>query len=189
MNDPINQAGGLWVYNNIWAFNRDGEASSPRRQLFTVGTSNMIWDYNQYYSDDGAVQIYYNRVDRTFGYWQRTVGQDVNGTKANPNFTDRASDDYTTTANLTGTKSDATLRAWHADADKGLGEDSNINPQQCGNTPGGFAQCAKGLVLVDRDNFNHGNWGKGAFVYESKGSAGDKKKLQVYNLRIKPRVP
>ena len=35
-------------------------------------------------------------------YWQN-IPQDANGIEANPNFTNRDDDDYTTTVNLTGT--------------------------------------------------------------------------------------
>jgi hypothetical protein len=190
-NHGFTQADALSVYNNIFAFNRDGEGSKPTRQFYIMGTTNYTFDYNQYYSADSSVEIYRNSGDLPFSggsSWQ-SAGYDTNGIEADPGFTDRIGDDYTTTSNLTGTKSDATLRAWHADADKGLGEDSNINPQQCGNTPGGYAKCAKSIILVDRDSYNNGHWGKGAFVYGSKGSAGGKKELQVHNLRIKPQVP
>jgi hypothetical protein len=190
-NHGLTQADALNVYNNIFAFNRDGEGKEQTRQLYVLGTTNYTFDYNQYYSAHNSVEIYRNSGDLIFSgksSWQ-SAGYDTNGTKADPGFTDRIGDDYTTTSNLIGTKSDATLRAWHPDADKGLGEASDINPQLCANTPGGFVKCAKGIILVDRDNYNDGNWGKGAFVFGSKSSTGNNKKLQVRNLRIKPKTP
>ncbi len=175
----------LKVYNSIFAFNRDGQRSSPRRQLHTQGTSNFEFDYNQYYSNDGAVQIFYEGRDVSFSNWNDY--QDSNSIVADPGFTDRPNDDYTTKTNLLGAEDGPKLRSWHLDADKGLDEDSDINPQQCGNTPGGFARCAKGLSLADRDNFNDGNWGKGAFVFGSRGVARAQiNKLEVRNLRVKP---
>jgi hypothetical protein len=173
------------MYNNIVAFNRDGQSSSPRRQIHTQGTSNFKIDYNQYYSNDGAAQIFYKSRDVSFSNWNDN--QDANSIVADPGFTDRSNDDYTTKTNLLGAEDGPRLRSWHLDADKGLDEDSDINPQQCGNTPGGFARCAKGLSLADRDNFNNGNWGKGAFVFGSRGVArAQKNKLEVRNLRVKP---
>jgi hypothetical protein len=158
-----------YQYNNIIAFNRDGQGSRPAQQLWTAGTTNFISDYNLYWTADNSneVTVYYNAAERDFDDVWVVAGHDTNGTEADPGFTDRDSDNYTTASNLTGTESGETLRGWHADADKGLDEDSNLNAEQCGNTPGGYAQCAKGLILADRDEFNGGTWGKGAFVYGS----------------------
>ena len=186
MNDALKSSGALQVYNSIFAYNRDNQTINAAMQLYTAGTNNFIFDYNLYYSNHGHTDMYYDGSLKVFSYWQAT-NKDIHGIEADPGFNNRASGDYTTKSNLTGTKSDVALRMWYPDADKGLVENSNINAQQCGKTPGGYAKCAKGLILADRDNYNNGIWGKGAFVYGTKGTAATKKNTlgEVRNLRIK----
>ena len=79
---------------------------------------------------------------------------------------------------------DSSIKTLHADASKGIDEDSNLSAEQCGDTPGGDVYCAKGIMLADREDYNSGIWGKGAFVFGSSESPPGPPLEQLRNLKV-----